>query len=380
MSGVWIVGTGLAGYTLARELRRLRPEVEITLVTRDAGDFYSKPALSNGISAGLPPEQLMQRSAEQMAAQLGARVLTRTEVEAVDTQAQRLRVAKDWLAYDDLVLALGADAVAPPVPGLEPGALLSVNDLDDYRVLWGRLSSARRVAILGAGLIGCEIADDLSRAGHQVCLFDVAEHPLSRLVPPEIGGGLRDALQARGIDCRFGAPVERAEAQGSAWRLFTPGGESTVADVILAATGVRPRIKLARQAGLLTQRGIVVDRCLGTSAAHVHALGDCAQVEGLVLPFVMPLMRSAKALARNLAGDRTEVTFPCMPVVAKTPSFPVVVAPVVDGSPFRWESPGNSSAFQAWCKSADDELKGFALGGEAVAERFRWERSIPSWL
>src|SRR5690606_28136035 len=152
---------------------------------------------------------------------------------------------------------LGADALAPPVPGLAPGALLSVNDLDDYRVLWGHLSSARRVAILGAGLIGCEIADDLSRAGHEVCLFDLAEHPLSRLVPQEIGEGLRAALQARGIVCHFGAPVERAEAQGGAWRLFTSNGESTVADVVLGATGVRPRIQLAQQAGLLTQRGIV---------------------------------------------------------------------------------------------------------------------------
>ncbi|MGX5650269.1 FAD-dependent oxidoreductase [Hydrogenophaga borbori] len=380
MSGVWVVGTGLAGHTLARELRKLRPEVEITLVTRDAGDFYSKPALSNAVSAGLAPEQLVQRSAEQMAAQLQVRILQKATVESLDTAGQRLCIDGEWHRYDQLVLALGADAVVPPVAGLAPDALLRLNDLDDYRALWARLGGARRIAVLGAGLIGCEIADDLSRAGHQVCLFDLAEHPLSRLVPREIGEGLRAALQARGIVCHFGAPVTHAQAQGAAWRLFTSRGDSTVADVVLGAAGVRPRVELARQAGLLTDKGIVVDRRLKTSAERVYALGDCAQIDGLLLPFVMPLMRSAKALARTLAGDPTDVVFPCMPVVAKTPSFPVVVAPVVDGSPFRWEKAGEGSGHRAWCKDANDQVRGFALGGEAVGERFRWERSVAAWL
>lgn len=135
MSGVWVVGTGLAGYTLARELRRLRPEVEITLVSRDAGDFYSKPALSNALSAGLAPDQVAQRSAGQMAAQLKARILTHTTVDAVDSVGQRLYIHGDWHRYDELVLALGSDAVVPPVAGMEPSALLRINDLGDYRVL-----------------------------------------------------------------------------------------------------------------------------------------------------------------------------------------------------------------------------------------------------
>lgn len=135
MSGVWVVGTGLAGYTLARELRRLRPEVEITLVSRDAGDFYSKPALSNALSAGLAPDQVAQRSAGQMAAQLKARILTHSTVDAVDSVGQRLYIHGDWHRYDELVLALGSDAVVPPVAGMEPSALLRINDLGDYRVL-----------------------------------------------------------------------------------------------------------------------------------------------------------------------------------------------------------------------------------------------------
>lgn len=191
---------------------------------------------------------------------------------------------------------------------------------------------------------------------------------------------MRTALEARGIVCHFGAPVTQAQAEGGAWRLFTSTGESTMVDVILGAAGVRPRTELAWQAGLLTQQGIVVDRRMNTSAAHVYALGDCAQIEGLWLPFVMPLMRSAKALARTLSDDRTDVSFPCMSVVAKTPSFPVVVAPVVDGSPFRWERADDGATHRAWCKDTEDRLRGFALGGEAVGERFRWERSISAWL
>ena len=98
-------------------------------------------------------------------------------------------------------------------------------------------------------------------------------------------------------------------------------------DAVLSSVGLRPRTGLAERAGIAVKRGIVVDRYLATNAPDVYALGDCAEVEGLVLPFVMPIMHAARALAKTLCGEPTRLTYPAMPIVVKTTAYPVVVAP-----------------------------------------------------
>jgi len=136
------------------------------------------------------------------------------------------------------------------------------------------------------------------------------------------------------------ATVQQVNAIDHALQLTLDNGEQVEADVVLSAIGLRADNTLAQAAGLQLNRGIVVDRLLKTSCDGIYALGDCAEVEGQVLPFVMPIMHQARALAATLTGEATQVTYPAMPVLVKTTSYPVVVSPPAMEANGTWRRAG----------------------------------------
>ena len=380
MPPVVIVGSGLAGYTLAKEFRKLAPEPPLHIITRDDGAFYSKPMLSNALAKGKTAQTLATADAERMAGQLRAAIWTDTEVTALDFAAQTVTARGEALRYGKLVLAVGARPIRPPLTGDGAEEVYSVNNLADYARFRGRLEHARRIAVIGPGLIGCEFANDLIVAGKEVTVIGPAAQPLDRLLPPEAGRVLRQALAAAGVNWRLGVSVQAVSRHDSELVLHLADGTSVGADAVLSAVGLSPDIDLAQKSGIATRRGIVVDRYLETSAPDVYALGDCAEVEGLVLPFVMPIMQAARALARTLAGIRTAVSYPAMPVVVKTPAHPVVVSPPKAGNEGRWEVVVTDHGARAIHRDAQGRMVGFALTGPATAEKQTLSRELPPWL
>ena len=380
MDPIVIVGSGLAGYGLARELRKLDRELPLAVVTADDGSSYSKPNLSNALAAGRTPQQLVNASAETMAQQLGAAIRTHTRVDAIDVPGRRLLLAGGELRYSRLVLALGADPVRLPLEGAAAHEVLSVNDLADYARLRGKLQGGRRVAILGAGLIGCEFANDFALSGHAVEVIDIAPQPLGRLLPAEAGLAMREALSRAGVRWHLGRTVEAVEYAAAGLEIRFAGGARIGADVVVSAVGLRPRTQLAQSAGLAVNRGIVVDRSLETSAPGVCALGDCAEVQGHVLPFVMPIMHAARALAATLAGRPQRVSYPAMPVVVKTPALPTVVCPPAPDRGGAWTVTGGAQSLAARFLDADGAMLGFALTGGVCGKRQAWTREMPPLL
>ncbi len=377
---VVIVGTGLAGYTLARELRRRDAERPLYLVTADDGASYSKPMLSNALAQGKGPGDLVMATAGEMAERLQASIWTHTRVEAIDRGSRRLHTSRGELAYGELVLALGADPVRLDLEGDAAGEVLTVNDLEDYRRYRERLDGHRRVVILGAGLIGCEFANDLLRDGRSPAVVDVAPRPLGRLLPPRAADALRRALEGRGVEWHLGTGAGSVSRAGEGLEVRLADGSVLEADLVLSAVGLRPRTGLAEAAGLAVGRGIRVDRMLRSSDPRIHALGDCAEVEGLVLPFVMPLMNAARALAATLSGTETPVRYPAMPVAVKTPDCPVVVCPPPPGRDCRWEEEETQEGVRALCLDAAREPVGFALTGGAVTGKQALAARMPPWL
>ncbi|HSP00479.1 MAG TPA: FAD-dependent oxidoreductase, partial [Thioalkalivibrio sp.] len=369
MSGIVIIGTGLAGYTLARELRKLDRDTALTLVTADDGAFYSKPMLSNAFASNKDPEALISQSAEAMAGQLDARILTRRRVASMDTAARQVRLEDgEILDYDRLVLAVGAEPIRLSYEGDGAEGVLSVNSREDYARFREAIEGVDRVAVIGPGLIGCEFANDLRGSGCQVDVIGPDTAPLGRLVPEAVGRALQKGLEAVGIRFHLETVVERIDRADAGLRLTLSNGKTVEAGAILSAVGLRPDTRLARTSGLEVNRGIVVDRTLATSAEGVYALGDCAEVSGLVLPYVMPIMHGARALAKTLAGEPTEVSYPVMPVVVKTPAHPVVVAPPPPGAAGDWHIGAVGEGVRALFRNGD-QLAGFVLtGAEAVKE------------
>lgn len=377
---VVIIGSGLAGYTLAKELRKLAPDVALRIVTADDGAFYSKPLLSNAFAKGKTAATLATASAAQMAEQLAATITPHTRVLALDTEARTLITAEETIPYEHLVLATGAEPLRLPLDGDGADAVLSVNNLADYAVFRAALDGAVRVAILGPGLIGCEFANDLLGAGKQVTVIGPGPAPLDRLLPTAAGLSLQHALAAAGVVWHLGVTATRVERRQRGYAVQLSDGATVDADCVLSAVGLRPGLALAQQAGLHTARGIVVDRYLQTSAAGVYALGDCAEVAGLVLPYVMPIMHAARALAQTIAGTPTAVSYPAMPVVVKTPACPVVVSPPPAGAEGHWDITPMEGGVRALYRAGDGRLLGMALTGHAAAERQQWGRDLPAVL
>lgn len=388
-NAVVVVGSGLAGYNVARELRKLDAEVPLVVVSRDAAGFYSKPMLSNALASKKTPATLVMKDAAKMASEINARIVSNTGVQSIDTQAQTLTLTDgEVLPYRDLVLALGADPLRLPLQGDAADTVLSVNDLDDFARFAEALDTAaagqpaKRVAILGAGLIGCEFANDLLAREIQPTVFDLAERALPRLLPPEASARLQAKLEAGGATFRFGTGVSAVNRGANGLVLTLSDGSTVEADLVLSAVGLRPRTHLAAEAGILTGQGIMVDRQLATNRPHVYALGDCAEVDGHCLPYVMPLMQQARALAATLAGKPTPVSYPAMPVVVKTPAWPTVVCPPSARAEGQWQVVSSDEAIEArFVSSANpDQLLGFVLQGKAVSQRQALAGQVPSLL
>ncbi|WP_302471815.1 FAD-dependent oxidoreductase [Pseudomonas fakonensis] len=379
-----IIGSGLAGYSVARELRKLDSATPLVILSRDSGEFYSKPALSNAFQTGRQAEQLVTSSAQQMAVQLDAQVRPNSVVERIDTATQQVFIDGQPLAYSALVLALGADARRLPLAGDGAQAMVTVNDLDDYRRFRQQVGHASRLAILGGGLIGCEFANDLCHAGHTLTLIDRASWPLSRLLPAEAGQEMANALASIGVNLAFGSAPVAVNRTGAGLRLLLEDGQAIDVDYLLCAIGLQPRLALAEAAGIEVAGGIVTDACLRTSARNVYALGDCAQVHGLVLPYVAPILLQARALARTLAGTPTAVAYPAMPVTIKTSVLPTIVASPQD-SAGQWSTElvgrcdKGLANLRAVYESPQRQMLGFVLMGETTQEKARLLQGLPDW-
>ena len=369
MEPIIVVGSGLAGYSVIRELRKLDREVPVMLLSRDSGDYYSKPMLSNAFAQGKDAAALVQTPAAEMAKQLGICVRSHIEVLGIDVAAKCLTTTQGELRYSRLVLAMGADPIRIPMQGDAADAVCSVNDIADYAHLREAMQGVKRIAIMGGGLIGCEFANDWAAAGFAVSVIDPGLYPLASLMPQAAGSQLLAPLTAIGVDWRFGTSVSRVDSAATGYTLTLADGSQLQADIVLSAIGLRPRIALAQAAGLEVGRGIKVDAHLRSSDADIFALGDCAEIEGRVQPFVLPIMHAARALAKTLAGEHTAVVFPAMPVVVKTPAHPVAVLPVARDAVGTWKELATGQGVKMGFFAEGNKMTGFALTGEFASER-----------
>ncbi len=380
MHPIVIIGTGLAGYTTARELRKLDKDTPLTLISADDGRFYYKPMLSNAYAQNKTPEQLATQDVAQMQTQLTATILAHTRVNSIDAARHTVICDGKVLEYSKLVLALGADPIRAPLAGDAADQVLAVNDLADYVRLRQALEGRKNVAIIGAGLIGCEFANDLCGAGFTVHVIDPNPAPLNRLLPEAAGAQLRAALMKAGARWHANSKAVSVNRAHDAYLVTLSDGTVLDVDVVLSAIGLKPRVALAQQAGIKIARGIVTDRHLQTSAPDVYALGDCAEVAELVLPFVMPIMHAARALAKTLAGTPTPVVYPAMPVVVKTPAYPIVVSPPPADVPGAWRVSESDEGVRALFYDAQQHLHGFAFTGKATSEKLALTQQLPPLL
>ena len=380
MDPIIVIGTGLAGFNLIKELRKTDKDTPVVMLTADDGRNYSKPMLSNGFAKQKSADDLAMAQPDQVSTSLNVDLRTGVSVTAIDPAARQVRLGDEAMPYSKLVLALGADVFRPPLEGDGSELVYSVNDLIDYGKFREALDGKKKVLILGGGLIGCEFANDLIGAGFEVEVVEPLGRCLPTLLPEQASHAVQQGLESAGVKFHFGPLAKAVNKKGDGVVVSLSDGEEVAADIVLSAVGLRPRIALAKEAGLQINRGIVVDRHLKTSDDNIFAIGDCAEVEGYVLPYILPLMASSRALAKTLGGTPTEVSYGVMPVTIKTPACPTVVCPPPHGLEGAWECEGSGLDIKALFRDETGKLCGYALTGTACAEKQSLNKELPALL
>lgn len=376
MHPITIIGTGLAGYNLAKEIRKSDQNIPITLITADAGEYYHKPQLSTGLAKfAADASGLVMATAEEMAKNFNLQVLTHTFIEQIDTENHRLILSDGHLPYTKLVLAVGATPIKALLHHKESEHITSVNNLNDYFAFREKIQQKSNITLLGAGLVGCEFADDLVNAGYHVNVIAPSLTPLEILTPKEVGQKLQQVLGEKGVTWYLGQTVIDLSETQEGYTLTLSNGKTLSTEHILTAIGIQPNIALAQKSGIHTNKGIVVDEHLQTNIEHIFALGDCAEVNGVVLPYIAPLQHCVKSLASILLDERTPVHYPHMPVVVKTPSLPIVTLPPDPQTQGDWEITSDGHHITALLYD-HGELKGFVLTGEKTKERMMWLKKM----
>jgi nitric oxide reductase FlRd-NAD(+) reductase len=317
-----IVGSGLAGVTLGEALAA-HPGHAVTLVTNERHGYYSRPRLSHGMAlTDEAAARIVLKRFNGLAP--GLRVLHESEAWLIDRRHQRLVIREGQeLDYDVLVLATGSAARIPGALVPARPQFLTLNSLEDLLTLRRRRASliARgrlpRWAIVGGGLIGCELASDLRKAGDSVTIFHREARLIELQLSPLQSQALHDHFAALGVDVRYGQSLNELPSSY---------------DGVVVAAGFAPRIELAKEAGLPTARGIVVNGALQTSDPGIFAVGDVAEIAGKLYPFVSPIRSQALWLADHLAGrTRGPWVAPAFTPVMKIHAFKLPEASGVPG-------------------------------------------------
>lgn len=297
---VVVIGSGLAGVTVAEALAQSGSTV--SLVTAEAHGYYSRPRLSHGIALS---DELAAKIVMKRFDALPFPVMAGTRVETIDRHNRRVITAGGAsLEYDVLILATGSAARIPPAVAASGAYFLTLNSYGDLLELRRRRRQALQAgrphwAVIGGGLIGCELASDLHKAGDAVILFHREPRLLELQLDEEQSAALAEHFAQQGVAVRYKQNVRAITADS-----VVTEGEVGPFDGVIVSTGFAPRVELARQAGLPVARGILVDPYLRTRDPAICAVGDVAQVGERLFPFVSPIRSQALWLAEHLAGRK----------------------------------------------------------------------------
>jgi 3-phenylpropionate/trans-cinnamate dioxygenase ferredoxin reductase subunit len=307
-----IVGASLAGAKAAEELREREFDGRVVLVGSEPARPYERPPLSKDYLRGESERDKAYVHAEDFYEQREIELLSGRTATTLDPGARRVTLDDGTaLDYDKLLLATGAEPRRLDVPGAQLEGVLYLRTLADSDALRERLREARRVAVVGAGWIGSEVAASARQMDCDVTLIDPLELPNVRIFGEEIGAFYRDVHARHQVQLRLGEGVEAFEGEGSVRGVRTSGGELVECDLAVVGVGVAPRVQLAADAGLECDNGILVDATLRTSAPDVFAAGDVANAQH---PFYGTRVRvehwanalnQGPAAARAMLGDST---------------------------------------------------------------------------
>jgi NAD(P)H-nitrite reductase large subunit len=315
-----IVGSGIAGVTFAEKYRALSPDAEIVLVTGDHDGYYSRPLLSRGFTKTDIEQSIILKSFDKLR-ENNVDVIAGSEVTAIDRSAKTVAIdgpgQEKSLSYDRLVLALGSAAFVPPPLRAYEKLFFRLNSLADLKAMrkfrqpYLNQNIKPHWAVVGGGLIGCEVASDLAVAGDKVTVFHAMDRLMERQLVAEDSATLLTVLQTSGVEVLLNQSVQSFVEEGG--KVCVKTGVNVEFDAVVVACGFMPRTELAQHAGLDVARGIKVNPYLQTSDEAIFAVGDAAELPGGKLyAYILPIRSQALWLANYLAGQEQAAWSPAL--------------------------------------------------------------------
>ncbi|HEX2207840.1 MAG TPA: FAD-dependent oxidoreductase, partial [Longimicrobium sp.] len=273
-----VVGTGIAGLSACEAIRECDPSAAITLVGEEPHPFYSRPGLAYLLTGSVPEKRLYVRTPREVEALGVDRIHGRAA--SLHPTEHRLTVEDGRaMAYDRLLLATGAVSIPPDFDGGELDGVMQLDGLDQARAMMTRARRRGSAVVVGGGSTALEIVEGLHAQGMHVHYFLRGDRYWSKVLDPVESAIVEERLEEEGV--RIHRRTEVARAVGENGRLVaveTVAGERIPCDLLAVAVGIRPRLELAKAAGIETDRGVSVSQTLETSAPDVFAAGDVAQV------------------------------------------------------------------------------------------------------
>lgn len=311
-----VVGGSHAGLAAIDAISMADPDAPITLLTREDRLPYSPTVLPHVMSGRVSLEDVLLRNQEDLQ-RSNVTFRRGTEVSAVDPRAKLVQLAFGGsIEYGKLLLATGASPAVPPVPGLEDLPYHVLRTAEDAEGLRAAVLSGGEAVIVGGGLIGMHAAETMANKGMQVTVVEALPRILSEAFDAEVAGRIAEAFETQKVRILAGSTVESTEAGHGGTRLHLSTGERLRADLLLVATGVRPRLEGIAGSSIEVDRGILVDDRMRTSAENVWAAGDVAQASDFfgrgrrILPTLTDAVEQGRTAGKDMAGDPEAPAYP----------------------------------------------------------------------
>jgi len=301
---VIIVGNGLGGAIAAKTLREIDPDVEIDIFAEEKYHYYARPNLIEFIAGNLPMEKIFAYS-EEWYTQQKIEVHLQNPVKKIIPVSQEIEVEGGKREkYDALLLAAGSFPFVPPFKGAEKRGVFTLRTLDDALEILEYQKNHRRIAVIGGGLLGLEIARALSSGEDSVEVVEFLEYLLPRQLDTQGSSLLKTEIEKMGIKVHLGLATEEILGQEEMKGLKFKGGQEREADMAVVAAGIRPEIELGKEAGLEVDRGLVVNDFLQSSDPKIFAAGDILQHRGQIYGIIPATFAQARLVASNILGDK----------------------------------------------------------------------------
>lgn len=298
-----IIGNGLAGTMAAKTLRELDSEGEILVFAEENYHYYPRPNLIEYIAGKLPYDRVFAFS-EGWHTRQKIEIRLGTPVLKIDPRSRSVELdGEQRESYDKLLIANGAYSFIPPIKGADRRGVYTLRTLDDALAIIDALQSRNQAAVIGGGLLGLEIARAIRARGAEVEVIEFFDRLLPRQLDAQGAALLRSQIEGQGVRVRLGVATEEIYGNDEIKGLKLKGGTEINADLVVIAAGVRPNVELPRDAGLATDRGLVVDERLRTSHPHVFAAGDGIQHRGKVYGIIPASFEQGRTAAFNIIGE-----------------------------------------------------------------------------